>query len=307
MAHHHSNRRARYRRAFGLGVALNVGFVIVEFIFGALVDSLVLIADAGHNLSDVLGLLLAWGAFFVADKSPSRNFTYGLRKATILAALLSATLLLVALGAIAWEAMLRFREPRAIDAPTVLIVASIGVVINAVTAWLFYADREDDLNIKGAYLHMAADALVSLGVVATAVTIAVTGWFWLDPAISLAVVTVVFIGTWGLLRDSARLSLDAAPRNVDLLAIEQWLLQQPGVQSLHDLHVWAMSTTQNALTVHLVAQDDVRDCDAHSISLELQSLFEIPHITIQVETTSSPCSLGCLENPTHRQDGSPHP
>ena len=276
---------ANYNRAFAIGVGLNVAFVIVEFVYGTLVHSLALLADAGHNLSDVVSLLLAWGAFFVADKVPSRNFTYGLRKSTILAALLSAVLLLVALVAIAWEAVLRFSDPREVNGATVLVVAGIGVVINTATAWLFYADRKDDLNIKGAYLHMAADAAVSLGVVVAGALIIETGWLWLDPAISLVIVAVILIGNWGLLRDSVRLSLDAVPQDVDLAAIEAWLLQRPGVLELHDLHVWAMSTTQFALTVHLVVKEGEPFVDTRKFSEELHSRFGIEHSTIQVEAS----------------------
>lgn len=294
MAHDHAQQRSRYNRAFAVGIALNVGFVVVEFVYGALVNSLALIADAGHNLSDVLSLVLAWGAFFVAEKRPSPNFTYGLRKATILAAVLSAILLLVALGAIAWEAIQRFGEPRAVSGTTVLVVAGIGVVINTATAWLFFADREDDLNIKGAYLHMAADAAVSLGVVVAGALIILTGWNWLDPATSLVIAAVILIGTWGLLRDSFRLSLDAAPKGVDLAAIETWLRGQPGVRDLHDLHVWALSTTQTALTVHLVLSNEMKDdLDPRTITAELRSQFGVRHSTVQVETPRSACPTSC--------------
>ena len=293
MAHDHAHQGTRYNRAFAVGIGLNVGFVVVEFVYGALVNSLALIADAGHNLSDVLSLVLAWGAFFVAERRPSPSFTYGLRKATILAALLSAILLLVALGAIAWEAIHRFGEPRPVGGTTVLVVAGIGVVVNTATAWLFFADRKDDLNIKGAYLHMAADAAVSLGVVVAGALIILTGWNWLDPATSLAIASVILIGTWGLLRDSVRLSVDAAPKEVDLPAIETWLRGQPGVQDLHDLHVWALSTTQTALTVHLVVRDELTTVDSGSLAEELLSRFGVQHTTIQTETDTVECSSRC--------------
>lgn len=296
MAHDHAHQRTRYNRAFAVGIGLNVGFVIVEFVYGALVNSLALITDAGHNLSDVLSLVLAWGAFFVAGRRPSPSFTYGLRKATILAALLSAILLLVALGAIAWEAIQRFGEPRAVSGTTVLVVAGIGVVINTATAWLFFADRKDDLNIKGAYLHMAADAAVSLGVVVAGALIILTGWNWLDPATSLAIAAVILIGTWSLLRDSVRLSLDAAPKDIDLAAIETWLRGQPGVQDLHDLHVWALSTTQTALTVHLVVSSEMRELGLRPLADELQSRFGVQHSTIQTEPPAYACTSECAAN-----------
>ncbi len=236
---------------------------------------------------------MAWGAFFVAGKAPSRDFTYGFRKATILAALLSAVLLLVALGAIAWEALLRLSDPHEVHGATVLIVAGVGVVINTATAWLFYADRKEDLNIKGAYLHMAADAAVSLGVVVAGALIMATGWLWLDPGISLAIVAVILVGNWGLLRDSVRLSLDAVPQDIDLAAIEAWLLEQPGVLELHDLNVWAMSTTQSALTVHLVEEEGERPIDSRSLSEELRSRFGLQHSTIQVESSEGSCTTQC--------------
>jgi len=290
----HDHRHSRYNRAFSLGIALNVGFVVVEFVYGTLVNSLALIADAGHNLSDVLSLLLAWGAFFIAERRPSPNFTYGLRKATILSAVVSAVVLLFALGAIAWEATRRFADPQGVSGTTVLVVAAIGVVVNAATAGLFYADRKDDLNVKGAYLHMAADAAVSLGVVVTGVLILLTGWAWLDPAMSLAIVLVILVGTWGLLRDSVRLSLDAAPKNIDLAAIETWLRARPGVKDLHDLHVWAMSTTQTALTVHVVMADEIAGRDPRAFAEELKTRFGIQHSTIQIETATAACALSCV-------------
>ena len=282
MRHSQARRQARYERAFRLGTGLNAGFVAVEFVYGSLVDSLALLADAGHNLSDVAGLVIAWGAFAVAERRPSPHFTYGLRKATILAALLGAILLLVALGAIGWEAIHRIGAPRAPDGTTIIVVAGIGVAINTATAWLFFADRRDDLNIAGAYLHMAADAAVSLGVVVSGIAIAWTGWSWLDPATSLVIVLVVLVSTWGLLRDSTRLSLDAAPKDVDLAAVESWLRSHPGINGVHDLHVWALSTTQTALTVHLVASEPHR-IDPRAVAADLRERFAIHHSTIQLE------------------------
>jgi len=292
----HAHRQNRYNRAFAVGIGLNVGFVILEFVYGTVVDSLALVADAGHNLSDVLSLLLAWGAFFVGEKRPSPNFTYGLRKATIHTASLSAILLLIALGVIAWEAIRRFGNTPPVSGTTVLVVAGVGVIVNLATAWLFFADRRDDLNIRGAYLHMAADAAVSLGVVASGAAITLTGWHWLDPATSLVITAVILVGTWGLLRDSVRLSLDAVPKDVDLAAVEAWLREQPGVRDLHDLHVWALSTTQSALTVHLVVTDARKEGDPRMLAEELESRFGVQHSTIQTETASQACTNHCAAN-----------
>jgi cobalt-zinc-cadmium efflux system protein len=224
-----------YHRAFFLGVLLNVVFVAVELVYGHIAGSLALVADAWHNLSDVLGLLLAWGAYYAAARRPSPRFTYGLRKSTILAALGSAVLLLIALGAIAWEAIGRFVERPDVEGEIVLVVAGIGFVINTITALLFFADRKKDLNLRGAFLHMAADALVSLGVVVSGLIMMWTGWSLLDPILSLGIVLVILMGTWDLLRDSLKLSLDAVPEGLDIGAIERWLQQRPGVQRVHDL------------------------------------------------------------------------
>lgn len=285
---HHDPRYVRSNRAFAIGVVLNSAFILVEFGYGAAVGSLALLADAGHNLSDVLGLLLAWGALLIARRRPSPSFTYGLRKATVLAALFSAILLLVAMGGVLWEAVGRFGHAPSVDGTAILVVASIGVVVNAVTAALFFSGREHDLNIKGAFLHMAADALVSLGVVAAGIGMLSTGWVWLDPAISIVIAVVVVLGTWGLLRDSTRLAVDAAPRGLDVGDVEARLSSHPGVVAVHDLHVWAMSTTEQALTVHLVAEDGAT-LDPVQLSVGLERDFGIGHCTIQVERCGSEC------------------
>jgi cobalt-zinc-cadmium efflux system protein len=303
--HVHEHRGQRYHRAFAIGTALNVAFVVVEFLCGVWADSLALIADAGHNLGDVVSLLLAWGAFVIAGRTPSRRFTYGLRKSTVLASLLSAVLLLVAMGAITWEAIGRIGAPGDPAGRVVLVVAGIGVLVNAASAWLFYADRKDDLNIQGAFLHLAADAAVSLGVVIAAALMLATGWNWLDPVVSLGIVAVILVGTWGLLRDSVQLSLDAVPKGIDLEEVDAWLRAQPGVEDLHDLHVWAMSTTQTALTAHLVmpatgpglpaaaALQTAAAAGDHdplvAISCGLQERFGIGHTTIQVEAGAAAC------------------
>lgn len=294
MGHDHGSEVTNYNRSFAIGITLNIIFVIVEATYGILADSLALIADAGHNLSDVVSLILAWGAFYLAKKNPTLQRTYGLRKITILASLTSAILLLIALGAIAWEAYERFSDPKAVDGMTVIIVAAIGVVINTATALLFKEGQKDDLNIKGAYLHMAADAAVSLGVVLAGIAIMYTGWLWLDPTLSLLIVFVILIGTWGLLRDSVNLAMDAVPRDIDMEGIKDYLLNLPDIKEIHALHVWALSTTQNALTVHLVSMNREIDNDfLDEIQDHLHDNYKIEHPTIQIEyaTDSYTCDL----------------
>ncbi len=237
MTHSHDHGPANHDRAFALGVALNLAFVAVEAIFGVLSNSLALVADAGHNLSDVLGLLLAWGAAVLSRRLPTPRRTYGLRRSSVLAALFNGIFLLVAIGAIGWEAIRRFSDPGPVAGGTVIAVAAVGIVINTGTALLFLADRKGDLNIRGAFLHMAADAAVSLGVVLAGFAILATDWRWLDPAISLAIVAVIFVGTWGLLRDSVNLALDAVPESIDTAAIGAYLAGQPAVTNVHDLHI----------------------------------------------------------------------
>lgn len=285
MGHGHDHGSADYGRAFAIGIALNLAFVVIEFIYGRLAHSLALVADAGHNLSDVLALLLAWGAAVLARRHPTPGRTYGMRRSSILAALINAVVLLLAVGAIAWEAIRRFSEPNPVAGGTVIWVAMIGIVINAATALLFLSGRKGDLNIRGAFLHMAADAGVSLGVVLAGIAILATGWLWLDPTVSLAIVVVILIGTWGLLRDSINLALDAVPGGIDLDGIRQYLASLPKVVEIHDLHVWGMSTTEAALTAHLVMAEAVCD-DAFlaRIESELHDLFGIEHATIQMET-----------------------
>lgn len=274
-----------FGRAFMIGTALNVGFVLVEVAFGLIANSTALLADAGHNLSDVLGLLAAWGASALARRPRTDRFTYGLRGSTILAALFNAMFLLIAMGAIAWEAVRRVAEPVPVAGWTVLAVAATGVVINGVTAWLFASGREHDLNVRGAFLHMAADAGVSAGVVVAALAILLTGAAWIDAAVSLLIVAVVVWSTWGLLRDSLRLSLAAVPKEIDLRSVREFLERRPGVHSVHDLHVWAMSTTETALTCHLVMPGRTAD-DTFLIEVAdlLNERFGIAHATIQVES-----------------------
>jgi cobalt-zinc-cadmium efflux system protein len=250
-------------------------------------------ADAGHNLSDVLGLLLAWGAALLARRRPAGRFTYGLRSSSILAALANAMLLLVTCGGIAWEALRRLAEPSEVAGVTVAIVAGIGIAINGFSAWLFMAGSKHDLNLRGAYLHMAADALVSLAVVAGGLIILGTGWLWVDPVLSLAIVAVIVAGTWGLLREAVNLSLSAVPRHIDLAAVQNFLSALPGVTEVNDLHIWAMSTTENALTVHLVVPGGYPgDAFVDSVSGQLAQRFAIQHCTVQIMQTKG--QGGCV-------------
>jgi cobalt-zinc-cadmium efflux system protein len=294
--HGHSHAPKDFGRAFAIGTALNLGFVVIEASAGLMTHSLALLADAGHNLSDVLGLLLAWGAAVLAKRAPSARRTYGLRKGTILASLGNAALLLVAVGAIAWEAIRRFSTPEPIQTGEVMIVAAIGIVINTATALMFMKGSKDDLNVRGAFLHMAADAGVSAGVVVAAFAMGVTGWLWLDPVVSLAIVVVIVLGTWGLLRDSLDMALDAAPRGIDTGKVRDWLAARPGVSEVHDLHIWAMSTTETAMTAHVVRPlGDDHDQFLHDACSELAAKFKIGHVTIQVESSAG--AHGCALAP----------
>jgi cobalt-zinc-cadmium efflux system protein len=293
-AHHVHSPPNNYGNAFIVAIVLNTAFVAVEFTYGFISNSTALMADAGHNLSDVLSLLLAWGATILGRKMPSERYTYGLRSTSILAALVNAMLLLIICGAIAREAIQRFSQPPTVAGLTVTQIAAVGIVINGLSAWLFMRGSKGDLNIRGAYLHMATDALVSLGVVVAGITMIFTGWYWLDPTISLIIVTVIVVGTWGLLRESMQLALSAVPTNIDLPAIDCYLRQHPAVTDIHDLHVWGMSTTENALTVHLVMPDGYPgDAVMDEIMHMLSAKFSIHHSTLQIEqgTTNHSCSL----------------
>lgn len=292
-SHHHSHSHAtNYGRAFAIGIALNTLFVIVEAYYGWQADSLALLSDAGHNLSDVLGLMIAWGGFYLGNLRPSRKHTYGLGRATIMAALFNALILLVAIGGIAWEAIARFNHPVSMQGGTVMAVAAVGVVINGITAWLFMSGSKDDLNLRGAFLHMAADALVSLGVVIIGALFIVTGWMWLDPAISLVIALVILWGTWDLLRHSLHLSLDGVPASIELDAVRNYLSALPEVNAVHDLHVWAMSTSETAMTVHLVmCNGNPGDDFLNRVAGELRDNFAINHTTIQIEIEAGICAM----------------
>ena len=284
-------------RAFAIGVVLNTAFVAAEVAAGLWTGSLSLLADAGHNLSDVLSLLLAWGAVVLARRAPAGRRTYGLRKATILASLANAILLMIAVGVIASEAVHRLTVPARVDAEIVMITASLGVVINGLTAMLFMRGSHSDLNVRGAFLHMAADAGVSLAVVVGAFAMAQTGLLWIDPALSLVIAGVIVLGTWGLLRDSADLAMDAAPRGIDVEAVRRYLAGLPGVEGVHDLHVWAISTTETALTAHVLRPlNGDGDSFLHMACEGLEHRFRIGHATLQVETSAAhACRLAPAE------------
>lgn len=288
----HTHAPANFGPAFAVGIALNTAFVIVEAVYGYASNSTALIADAGHNLSDVLGLVVAWIAVALSKRPPSTRYTYGLRGSSILAALFNAVFLLIAVGAIGWEAIMRLLNPQPVAETTVMIVATIGIAINGFTAWLFASGRKGDLNIKGAYLHMVADAAVSAGVVVAALVIMFTGWLWLDPLVSLVIVAVIVWGTWGLLRDSTAMSLDAVPSNIDPVAVRRYLEQRPGVTEICDLHIWPMSTTEAALTCHLVIPSG-HPGDAFLIEAaqQLNEQYNIQHATIQIATSPAACAL----------------
>lgn len=283
--HGHSHAPASFGRAFAIGIALNIAFVVTEAAYGFLSNSMALVADAGHNLSDVLGLAMAWLAASLATRPPSSRYSYGYKGATILASLANAVTLLVAMGALAWEAAQRFYTPVPVESRTIIMVAAFGIVINLATAMLFARGRHDDINIRGAYLHMAADAAVSAAVVAAGFAILYTGWLWLDPAITLLIVAIVVWGTWGLLRESLSMSLQAVPRSVDVGSVRNFLRQQPGVTGLHDMHIWGMSTTDVALTAHLVMEGGhPGDAFLMQLAHELKHHHGISHVTIQIET-----------------------
>ncbi|HEY4162550.1 MAG TPA: cation diffusion facilitator family transporter [Dongiaceae bacterium] len=282
--HHHAHAPASFGGAFAVATALNLGLVAVQVVYGLAAHSVALLADAGHNFGDAIGLLLAWGAYALARVKASERFTYGFRSASILSALCNAVLLLIATGAIAWAAIQRFAEPAEVASTTVMVVAAAGIVINGVSAWLLMRGQKSDLNIRGAFMHLLADAVISAGVVVAGAAIALTGWSWIDPAASLAISAVIVWGTWGLLRESVQMSMDAVPSGIAPGDIRGYLEKLPGVASVHDLHIWAMSTSENALTAHLVMQNG-HPGDAFLIDLcrELDHKFHIHHPTIQIE------------------------
>ena len=290
--HSHRSAAADFGRAFGIGIGLNLAFVVLEVTYGIYGHSVALISDAGHNLGDVLGLAVAWGATALARRPPTARYTYGLGATSILAALFNALFLLIAVGAISWEAIIRLMNPAPVAAGIVMIVAAIGIAVNGATALLFASGRKGDLNIRGAFTHMLADAVIAAGVVVTGLVIKLTGALWLDPAASLVVNAIIVWGTWTLLRDSFAMSVNAVPPSIEPDEVRRFLENLPGVARLHDLHIWAMSTTETALSGHLVMPDGrggdaflTRTCD------ELQRRFGICHVTLQIESEEMHCTL----------------
>jgi cobalt-zinc-cadmium efflux system protein len=280
----HSHEPAGFGRSFAIATALNVALVLAQVGYGFYANSLALLADAGHNFGDVIGLVMAWGVFAVADWRPSSRFTYRMRAASILSALFNGLILLVATGFIVYEAVHRLTAPEPVAAGPVIVVAAIAVVINGASAWLLSRGSQSDLNMRGAFLHMLADAGVSVAVIAAACGIMLSGWQWLDPAVSLLISVVILIGTWRLLRDSLRLTLNAAPRAIDPAAVQRYLAELPEVSDVHDLHIWAMSTTETALTCHLMTPGGhPGDAFLQRVAADLKHRFEICHTTVQIE------------------------
>ena len=292
--HHHASELKDVSRAFIIGIVLNSAFVLIEFATGLYTNSLALLSDAGHNLSDVASLALALFALRISKAKATEKFTYGYNKSTILASLVNAVILLIAVGSIGWESVQRFLHPVETKGSVISIVAAIGIVINATSALLFFRDRHSDLNVKGAYLHLAVDALVSLGVVIAGVMITYTGLKWIDPAISLVIMAVVIVSTWQLLTESLRLTLDAVPQNVDLEKVNEMVAKVAGVKSIHHVHIWAMSTTKNAMTAHLVLENNLDEKQVAEIKHQLKHSLE--HLNIQhatLETESEDCHEDC--------------
>ncbi len=292
----HQHVPANFDRAFLIGISLNAIFVVIEAVYGFAANSLALLADAGHNLSDVLGLVVAWIATILVRRKPNDQYTFGLRSSSTLAALANAVFLLVAIGGILWEAISRFQTAPPVAGPTVIAVATVGIFINGITAYLFSSGHKNDLNIKGAYLHMLADALVSLAVVVAGVTMIYTGWNWLDPLISIGVSLIILKGTWGLLKDSMRLAMNAVPSGISHSKVLNFLLSKKGVSKVHDLHIWGISTTENALTAHLVMPEGhPGDGFLSHLSADLRGQFKIHHATLQIELGNDPTHPCMLE------------
>ena len=290
MGHENDHQRSDYRAAFPISVILNLGFVAVEIVAGLVAGSLALLSDAGHNLGDVFGLLLAWGAHSLTKRSSTERRTYGWRKVSILAALINSIALLMIAGGIGWEAIRRLAHPAPVGGRSIIGVAAVGIVVNGAAALLFLSGRKKDLNIRGAFLHLISDAALSGLVVVAGVGIVVTGRAWLDPAASLLIVVVIFIGTWSLLRDSFNLAVDAVPRHIDPAEVREYLGKLPGVVSIHDLHIWAMSTTDIALTAHLMRDRDFDNDSIAGVQKEVQRRFGITHVTLQWERADEPCA-----------------
>lgn len=295
MAHDHTP--ANHGKAFIIGILLNTAYVVMEIIYGIIAHSSALLADAGHNAGDVLSLGFSWGALAFALRKPSANYTYGLKRMSILASILNALILLVTMGVIAGDAIHKFKHLENVDENIVMWVAAVGIIINGFTAFLFMKGQKEDLNIKGAFLHMSADAAVALGVVIAGFIIKMTHYNWIDPVMCFIIIIVVVWGTWGLLRDSVNLALDAVPKNVKLSDVADYLSSFPGVQAIYDLHIWGMSTTQTALSVHLLMPENTGDDKVlHDIKDQLHERFEITHPTIQIfhQISSGAYDIDCL-------------
>jgi cobalt-zinc-cadmium efflux system protein len=289
--HDHDHAPREHGTAFAVGIGLNFAFVVVEAVYGVLAHSMALLADAGHNLSDVLALALAWGASRLVRRAPSARFTYGLRNTSIFAALFNAAFLLLVTGGIVWESIQRLVDPEPVASRTVIWVAVLGIVINTASA-IPFARSGGDINVRAAFLHLAADAAISLGVVIAAALTLATGWLWLDPAMGIAIALVIVVGTWGILRDSVALALNAVPAHIDPTNVRAYLAKLSGVAEVHDLHIWAMSTTETALTVHLVMpKGHPGDAFTAEICRELRAHHHVHHATIQIETGAQPCEL----------------
>ena len=291
--HGHSHGKPGNGRAFVIGITLNLAFVVVEAVFGVISHSMALLADAGHNLSDVLGLALSWAAMFLARKKPSARRTYGMRGTTILASLGNALVLLFVTGGVAWESVRRFASPEPVQGKTIIVVALVGVAINASSAALFLRDKDSDLNVKSAFMHLASDAVLAIGVAIAGGVMLVTSWWWLDPVVSIALSVVILVGTWSLFKSSFHLALQGVPEHVDIDGVKAYLMALPGVCDVHDLHIWAMSTTEVALTAHLVMPyDGCEPTFMRDVAKHLHDRFKIEHATIQLEPPEQPpCTL----------------
>lgn len=290
---HHHPAPSYFGKAFFVGILLNVAFIVIEVVYGLASNSLALLADAGHNAGDALGLLMAWIAVVLSERQPSAHYTYGFRSSSILAALANAVLLVLACGGIGWEAIQRFSAPEPVASATVIWVAAIGIMVNGITAYLFMQGRKFDLNLRAAFLHMASDALFSLGVVIAGIAMMWTGWLWIDPVLSLVLSVVIIAGAWGLLKDSFDLALHAAPKHISTAKVRGYLASLEGVQEVHDLHVWAMSTHETALSAHIVMPGAHPGDDfLKKVAQELEQLFSIGHSTIQIEMgNGAECNL----------------
>jgi cobalt-zinc-cadmium efflux system protein len=294
--HHHSHEHppARYGRVFGVGIALNLGFVVVEIVYGVLAHSVALLADAGHNLGDVVGLAMAWGATALAGLKPSARRTFGFRRTTIVASASNALLLLFMTGALTWESILRLFSPEPTHGKTMIVVALIGAVVNAGSALLFMAQNRRDLNVRSAFVHLVSDAVLALGVAGAGAVILATGWLWIDPAVSIVLALTILFGTWSLMRKSMNLMLDAVPEGIDPDKVKTFLAALPGVVEVHDLHIWAMSTTETALTAHLVMPRTSHDpAFLTDVCKKLHDGFDIDHSTLQIDPEEAPskCAL----------------